>query len=902
MASVLLGALGLMPVALAREIIVHPGQPTTLNAGIDHSADWLTLEKDAHLNISDGTVLGKDPWLGVSVDGSTLARGASLSMGSNVRLNGYISGESLSQANIGTGEGNQSVVEGGARFSRDGIVTLDNVLLRESNKQKSNLITEALLLSGNSRTTSTARTSLVGEGTSDALDLLGSASITLNGTSVSSERIGMQALGQSSVLANNIQLTAWEGGAITTGASQTTFNGSSIHIKNQASTMPNLMVQGITGFGLATSGRAAEGNPSLQVNNSRVIVDAGNGQGNAGFVGVAHNGGNGNAVINHSSIEAAGYGAVFSSWAILAPPTRNANAGLTTFTLANSTLTGHTGAALWVQRDSRADIILTGPATQVVSGTGVSLQTDAGSSTQVVVTDSAITGNVVNNGGNTRLTLGDAGSWTGTFTHLSSLNTLRNGGVSLTGNSDVIGTIVNSGTIDLRHKANTSGHILTVGGDYTGNNGNLIFNTALGADNSVTDKLVVKGNTAGTTKVVVKNAGGTGAQTLNGIELIQVSGKSAGEFTQDGRIAAGAYDYTLVRGKGASSQNFYLISDVSANPGPGPNPTPHKNVLRPEGNAYAANLAAANTLFTSSLHDRLGETHYVNSLGQDAVTSLWLRQTGKHTGSRDASGQLKTQGNSYVAQLGGDLAQWTRNGLDRWHLGVSGGYANASSSTESSLSGNKARGKIDGYSVGVYATWVQNDVTKTGVYVDAWAQYNWFNNHVEGDGLSQERYQSSGEIASLESGYTFALGQSSAADNPLGYFITPQAQAIWMGVKADDHLEANGTRVSGEGDGNVQTRLGVRAYMRGRSAGDVVKGRTFEPFVEANWLQNTKAFGSRLNGVAVTQAGTKNVGELKVGVEAQLALSTQAWVNLGQQLGDKGYSATTAMIGIKYSF
>jgi len=90
--------------------------------------------------------------------------------------------------------------------------------------------------------------------------------------------------------------------------------------------------------------------------------------------------------------------------------------------------------------------------------------------------------------------------------------------------------------------------------------------------------------------------------------------------------------------------------------------------------------------------------------------------------------------------------------------------------------------------------------------------------------------------------------------------------------------------------------------MRGRSAGDVVKGRTFEPFVEANWLQNTKAFGSRLNGVAVTQAGTKNVGELKVGVEAQLALSTQAWVNLGQQLGDKGYSATTAMIGIKYSF
>lgn len=29
-----------------------------------------------------------------------------------------------------------------------------------------------------------------------------------------------------------------------------------------------------------------------------------------------------------------------------------------------------------------------------------------------------------------------------------------------------------------------------------------------------------------------------------------------------------------------------------------------------------------------------------------------------------------------------------------------------------------------------------------------------------------------------------------------------------MGVKADDHKEANGTNVSGEGDGNIQTRLG----------------------------------------------------------------------------------------------
>lgn len=65
------------------------------------------------------------------------------------------------------------------------------------------------------------------------------------------------------------------------------------------------------------------------------------------------------------------------------------------------------------------------------------------------------------------------------------------------------------------------------------------MNTVLNGDDSVTDKLVVEGDTSGTTAVTVNNAGGTGAKTLNGIELIHVDGKSEGEFVQAGRIVAG---------------------------------------------------------------------------------------------------------------------------------------------------------------------------------------------------------------------------------------------------------------------------------------------------------------------------------------------------------------------------
>ena len=74
------------------------------------------------------------------------------------------------------------------------------------------------------------------------------------------------------------------------------------------------------------------------------------------------------------------------------------------------------------------------------------------------------------------------------------------------------------------------GNVLTVNGNYTGNNGLMTFNATLGGDNSPTDKMNVKGDTQGNTRVRVDNIGGVGAQTVNGIELIEVGGNSAGNF------------------------------------------------------------------------------------------------------------------------------------------------------------------------------------------------------------------------------------------------------------------------------------------------------------------------------------------------------------------------------------
>ncbi|MBJ9113321.1 intestinal colonization autotransporter adhesin MisL [Citrobacter sp. FDAARGOS_156] len=500
---------------------------------------------------------------------------------------------------------------------------------------------------------------------------------------------------------------------------------------------------------------------------------------------------------------------------------------------------------------------------------------------------------------------------------------------NMTNSSTLTDLTLNSGSVvNFGHADGEPWQTLTINEDFTGNGGKLVFNTVLNDDASETDKLKVLGNTAGNAFVAVNNIGGTGAQTVEGIEIIEVVGNSDGTFEKAGRIVAGAYDYNVVQ-KGS---NWYLTSFIPAPPDPeDPDPVdPHdpdpvdpdpvdpdpvdpiipepeipvappvtEQQYRPEAGSYLANNYAANTLFMTRLHDRLGETQYIDMLtGEKKVTSMWMRNVGAHTRFKDGSGQLKTQSNSYVMQLGGDLAQWSSDGLDRWHIGAMAGYANSQNRTQSSLTGYHSRGQVTGYSVGLYGTWYANDADKTGTYVDTWMLYNWFDNKVMGQEQATEKYKSSGITASVEAGYSFKLGENERNS----YWLQPKAQVVWMDVQADSHREANGTRVKDNTDGNLMTRLGVKAFISGHNAIDDGKSREFQPFVEANWIHNTQTTSVKMDDVSNDMRGTKNIGELKVGVEGQITPRLNVWSNVAQQVGDKGYSDTRGMLGVKYNF
>ena len=455
----------------------------------------------------------------------------------------------------------------------------------------------------------------------------------------------------------------------------------------------------------------------------------------------------------------------------------------------------------------------------------------------------------------------------------------------------------------------TQGKTLTVKGNYVGDNGQLNIRTVLGDDKSATDRLIVEGNTSGSTTVYVKNAGGSGAATLNGIELITVNGDEspADAFRQgDARIAAGAFEYQLKQ----QGKNWYLTSYQSVNEEDNSSegnsestetPTP---VLRPEAGSYVANLAAANTLFVMRLNDRAGETRYIDPVTeQERSSRLWLRQIGGHNAWRDSNGQLRTTSHRYVSQLGADLLTGGFTDSDSWRLGVMAGYARDYNSTHSSVSDYRSKGSVRGYSAGLYATWFADDISKKGAYIDAWAQYSWFKNSVKGDELAYESYSAKGATVSLEAGYGFALNKSFGLEAAkYTWIFQPQAQAIWMGVDHNAHTEANGSRIENDANNNIQTRLGFRTFIRTQEKNSGPHGDDFEPFVEMNWIHNSKDFAVSMNGVKVEQDGARNLGEIKLGVNGNLNPAASVWGNVGVQLGDNGYNDTAMMVGLKYKF
>ncbi|WLS10540.1 autotransporter outer membrane beta-barrel domain-containing protein (plasmid) [Shinella sumterensis] len=355
---------------------------------------------------------------------------------------------------------------------------------------------------------------------------------------------------------------------------------------------------------------------------------------------------------------------------------------------------------------------------------------------------------------------------------------------------------------------------LTVAGNYVGAGGILEIETVLGDDSSATDKLVVTGNTSGSTNVRVINLGGAGAQTDEGIRIIDVGGASAGDFRLLGNYAfegapavvAGAYAYRLYKG-GVSTPadgDWYLRSALID----GGTPTgPLYQAGAPVYETYAMALQSFNELET--LQQRVGNRSWMagmietDALPETAGTNsgTWGRFIARHT-SMEA--KVSTTG----AGLDVDIWQMQVGADQQLYAGEAGNLVGGLSARYGTITGDvtsvfgNGSIKSTGYGLGGSLTWYGSG----GFYLDAQANLTWYDSALGSSTAATGLVSGNGGFGyaiGLEAGQQVALNQN--------WSVTPQVQLTYSDVRYDRFTDVYGAAVSfTEGD-DLTIRLGLSA-------------------------------------------------------------------------------------------
>ncbi|EBR3411975.1 fibronectin-binding autotransporter adhesin ShdA [Salmonella enterica] len=493
------------------------------------------------------------------------------------------------------------------------------------------------------------------------------------------------------------------------------------------------------------------------------------------------------------------------------------------------------------------------------------------------------------------------------------------------------GDLINMGTMTSGSSSSTPGNTLYVDGNYTGNGGSLYLNTVLGDDDSATDKLVITGDASGTTDLYI-NGIGDGAQTTNGIEVVDVGGVSTSDaFVLKNEVNASLYTYRLYWNE--SDNDWYLASKAQSDDddsggddtpsdggddggnvtppddgGDGGNVTPpddggdggdvtppdHGGDVAPQYRAdigaYMGNQWMARNLQMQTLYDREG-SQYRNADG-----SVWARFKAGKAESEAVSGNIDMDSNYSQFQLGGDILAWG-NGQQSVTVGVMASYINADTDSTGNRGADGSQftssGNVDGYNLGVYATWFADAQTHSGAYVDSWYQYGFYNNSVESGDAGSESYDSTANAVSLETGYRYDI----ALSNGNTVSLTPQAQVVWQNYSADSVKDNYGTRIDGQDGDSWTTRLGLRVD------GKLYKGsRTvIQPFAEANWLHTSDDVSVSFDDATVKQDLPANRAELKVGLQADIDKQWSVRAQVAGQTGSNDFGDLNGSLNLRYN-
>ncbi|WP_423976944.1 autotransporter outer membrane beta-barrel domain-containing protein [Klebsiella aerogenes] len=471
--------------------------------------------------------------------------------------------------------------------------------------------------------------------------------------------------------------------------------------------------------------------------------------------------------------------------------------------------------------------------------------------------------------------------------------TLRTAGVDT-----INGNMTNSGTLLLSAADNSVGNNFTINGDYTGSAGSqIVMNSQLGEDSSPTDHLSITGSSYGQSGVSIANIGGLGAQTVNGMEIVSVGGNSEAQLTLSKPVVAGAYEYGLYQ---HDNGNWYLESkatpsddpsddtddgdsgsdsgtdgdsDNGSNTDNGGQSAPE--VMAPEVGAYLGNYLAAQSMFLHKRDDR----DQLTFRNEDNLNT-WMYVKGRYHENDAGGDKVSYDTTTTVLQVGSDFMS---KPMDKGILRAGGMFGAGQAKTDSDAKHNvrDAQGKVDGFNVGLYATWQEDPKLRLGSYIDTWASYSWYNNTVTSN-RNNEKYDSKGFAASVEVGHAWVIPSESART----WKIEPQAQVIYSYLDQENHTDPDGVRVTTVDNNSLFGRLGVKSsYFEQHDV------KAWQPYVAVNWLKGAGQNDLAFNGEKVSNDTPDDRGQLELGVTGNVNETTTISLRASGEWGENSYAA-----------
>lgn len=459
------------------------------------------------------------------------------------------------------------------------------------------------------------------------------------------------------------------------------------------------------------------------------------------------------------------------------------------------------------------------------------------------------------------------------FTHQGTIDI----GVEVDATSDPITQDMVGNTITIENGGN---------GRFVSNGGSLRVNTYIDPINGKSDQLIIdnaRTDPKGSTIVHINPTADSnyGKLTGDGIEIIKVKGFSSPDaFRLDAPVVHGDYEYGLVKGGTQSAHSWFLRNTYGYNPAIG---------------GYLANMKAANNLFAHSLHDRAIASK-TNLLSNTAIfQNLWLRTRIAHSHHHSVNHSFNNRDNTYLTQLGSDIGLW-QVAQGNLHIGVMGGYGHYKNTSTSQQTGTQASSQMNGYNLGLYGSWFENDNGQLGTYIDAWSQYSWFRNRITGKGniSDAKKYNSSVWSNSIELGYGFSITKNQRYQ----IILTPQAQFTYnihnMSSLYDNKSHLSVTDDKGSG---LVSRLGARLYGLGIETNQMI-----QPYVSVDWINATAKNQLTFNGKHLKDDSTKNLIETKLGLVSYVSNHLSTSAQIGSQWGKDNYNQLQAQLTFNYNF